>query len=423
MRILRTRWFLAAAAALVLTAGIGVGIQLHRSSGRGDASATTPVPTRPNRPRATRSLARASCLPSPCSAGATPSAGDLSLQPSCRPGVLGGGSHNLVSVGAISDGSTSSCRVYGYYVPKNLVGRAPAIFVAAGTNGLCGTADPAQVYRSNHWHTIADENALVVVYLAKVYNGSSCTSGSEPTGWRHPNVDAPDPGAGAPSDEPYVTAVVDDATRRLNLDAQRLYLTGASAGGSLTLDVACDATNRAKFRGFETVSADLQTTKSGSSPVTGTERCGPPGNGAGANYDGGATSPMGRRFFYIQLQGVLDGSVPFTGACGATHCTDSFEQETIFWRTYMGCAATPSSRLIGSPKAENTLDDYSACTFGINAAFETEKVLHGCHSWQGLDAVVDSGGTTSCAAGGTTNPTNGFDSARLAWQFFSTRKW
>ena len=412
----RRRLFVGVVIVLVVAAGVGVGVYYHEAARSGNSRANT-VPSASeagNRSRAALRLKRASCSPSPCSAGVPPSEGDLSSQPPCTPGALGGSSHNLVSVGSISDGSISSCRVYGYYVPRNLIGRAPAIFVAAGTNGFCGTGDG---WPDLHFEPLAHDRGYErpgghlpcqgLQRLELYLRGG--TNRLAPSQYRRSG----NSGVGAPSDEPYLAAVVKDATSRLNLDAQRLYLTGASAGGSLTLDVACDAMNRSKFRGFEIISSGLQTKVSGSSPVNGTERCGPPGNGAGSNYDGGANSPTDRRFVLIQLQGVLDGSVPFTGVCGTTHCHDSFEQENIFWQKYMGCNPTPSSTLTGSPKAENTIDDYSDCTFGTNAAFESEKVLHGCHSWEGLDARVEPGSTSTCEAGGTTNPTNGFDSAAL----------
>lgn len=368
---------------------------------------------------------QAVCAASSCTSGTAPSSGSLSTQPSCTPGVLAGGSVNEISVGSINDGVTSSCRMYGYYTPTNFAfGRPAAILVASGTNGFCGVADPPQIYKSNHWHTTADANAMVVIYLSKAYNGTSCTSGAEPVGWRHPTIDSPDPGAGVASDVPYLTAVITDIQSRFSVDPGRIYLTGSSGGGSLVLGAACDDTARGEIRGFDAVSAWLQTVKSGSVQVTGTERCNPAGSGTGTSYNGGTGSSTNHSFFLMHQHGTNDGNVAFNGQCLTTHCFSGYSEESAFWKAYMGCATGPTTTNIGSPSALNALDDYSACSFtGANQVVEMEKVTSGCHSWEGLDANVESGSSSTCVGGGSTNSTNAFNSSSQAWSWLSTRTW
>ncbi len=377
----------------------------------------------------------ATCSPAPCTAGLAPTSGSGTAYPTTAGPVSG--AVNEVSVGNVNDGVFTTPRGYAYYKPTNLTGAAAVMMVAAGTNGLCGVLDPPQSYAHTHWHTVADQNSLIIVFLAKTYNGTSCTSLPQPINWRTPNIvtntsGTGDQGAGAASDEPYITAVVNSV---LNIpsdhptwtaDSQRLYITGASGGGWLTHDVMCDTTNRAKFRGFAPVSDYLRTAEtSQNGPLNpGTEKCSPPGTGVGTGYNGGSSSPAGRSFFYQLTEGVLDGSVPFQPTtCQSNNCFAGWTDQNTFMRTYMGCNATPTVTLIGTPTAENELDDYGSCTFGINAPVELVKVPHGCHSWEGLDADPEGSSASTCSGNPLTNPTNGFDSAAQTWAFFSTRQW
>ncbi len=377
----------------------------------------------------------ASCSPSPCTPGSAPTSGSGTAYPSTAGPVSG--AVNEVSVGNVNDNVFTTPRGYAYYKPANLTGGAAVMMVAAGTNGLCGVLDPPQTYAHTHWHTVADQNRLVIVFLAKTYNGSSCTALPQPINWRTPNIvtntsGTGDQGAGAASDQAYIAAVVNSV---LNIasdhptwtaDSQRLYITGASGGGWLTHDTMCDATNRAKFRGFAPVSDYLRSKEiSQNGPLTaGSEKCSPPGTGVGTGYNGGSSSPAGRSFFYQLTFGVLDGNVPFQPTtCQSNNCFAGWTDQNVFMQTYMGCGASPTVTMIGSPTAENELDDYGGCTFGTNAAVELVKVPHGCHSWEGLDADPEGATLSTCSGTPSTNVTNGFDSAAQTWAFFSTRQW
>jgi len=171
----------------------------------------------------------ATCDTNPCKPGLIPEShrtrDSRGTQPPCELGPISS-TVNEVSVGSIDDGVQSSCRAYGFYRPENLSGSPATMLVAPGTNGACGTVDPPQTYHSNHWHRVANRDRLLIVYLAKAFNGSSCTTGSQPVGWRDANFEVPDPGAGAASDEPYVAAVVRDVESRLHADPQRIFSTG-----------------------------------------------------------------------------------------------------------------------------------------------------------------------------------------------------
>jgi poly(3-hydroxybutyrate) depolymerase len=337
---------------------------------------------------------KATCSTNPCKPGAIPNGNG---QNGCTAGTF---ATNIVALGNISNGSTNECRLYGYYKPWNLSGAAAAVLVAPGANGLCGGNDVGQVFKDSQWQSVADANRLVLILLAKP--GSPKCRGA----WYHPNIDVPAPES-AGSDEPYISRVVSDAVSRLGLDSQRLYLTGASSGASLTYDVACDPVNSLKFRGFTAISGLMQAKKSGSSFVPGSERCG----------------TTNRSFFMQNVQGTNDGNVPFGGDCSpSNHCVVSFAENARWWAQHMGCGATPKVTMFGSPSKTNEKDDYQSCTFGSPAvSYESVKVQNGCHAWEGLDAHPANPST--CSGHPSTNNTNGFYTAQTNWDWFSTRTW
>jgi poly(3-hydroxybutyrate) depolymerase len=257
----------------------------------------------------------------------------------------------------------------------------------------------SQVFKDSRWQHVADANRLVLLVLSKP-SAPSCRGA-----WYHPNIDVPGP-EGPGSDEPYLGAVLSDAIARLGLDSQRIYLTGASSGGSLVYDAACDALNSAKFRGFAAVSAFMEARVSSGRPVVGSERCG----------------TLNNHFFFQNVHGTSDGNVPFGGSCDSTHCIVSFAENARWWAQHMGCAAKPTVTMIGTPTKANEQDDYGTCAFGSPAAsYESIKVQNGCHAWSGLDAQPANPST--CAGNPHTNNTNAFYTAQSDWNWFATRSW
>ncbi len=369
----------------------------------------------------------------PCTAGAAMTAGS-GTQYSSTAGPESG-AVNQISLGNINDNVQITPRGYAYYIPSGLTGAAATLVVLPGTNGACGKLDPTTDWPKQHWHTVADQNRLIVIMGAKPYNGSSCSSGAQPIGWRHPNVDigVPPPAAGAATDDPYITALVNDIKTRsfgaATVDPQRIFVGGASAGANETLDIMCDNTNRTLFRGFFPVSGWMNTV-SGSpnviaNQVVGSERCNPPGSGVGSGYNGGTGTPTGRSFFVFHIHGTLDGNTAFDGQCvsGNPHCLVGFTEQSAFYKNYLPCG-TPTASFVGSPSALNELDDYTCSTgFGTNAQVRMVKITNGCHSYEGLDADPEGSTASTCSGAPLTNNTNGWDTEDQMWQFFSTRQW
>jgi poly(3-hydroxybutyrate) depolymerase len=326
----------------------------------------------------------ATCNPSPCAPGTAPSASGLTMYPTsnCPVGPVPN-TTNVIGLGAVTDGVTTHCRMYGYYRPKNLVGNATAVFTAGGAGGTCGNGTLS--FDSSYWYNVANANHLVVIAL------SYCPS----NGWTHPYIDVPDPGT-APTDGPYLDAVVKDAAanKNIGIDTSRMILTGGSSGGTLTLGVACDPTYSTLFQGYASVSSAMNVPVNGGMPVNGQERC----------------SSANKHFFMTNIHGTADGAVPYAGACIASHCITSFAETESFWSGYLGCSAHTTTPF-GTPQTANLEDDYSGCGFGLPPdQAEGITVTGGGHQHGGLDAVSG-------------NATNGFNTAQTAWDFFSSRHW
>ena len=395
-----TRVKIVLAASIVLAAGLALGVTSPRSGNSSSAAVVS-------------GASLASCSTSPCTSGPAPNGNGHATAGGCTPGPIAG-TTNLVGLGTISDGTTSDCRVYGYYKPANLSGSPAAVVVSDGDQGVCGMTEPEAIYANNHWHTVANQHAFVVIYAAKTYNGTSCSGTVTGTfGWRHQNIEVPDPGTNVPNDEAYFSALVADIKSRLNVDAQRIYFTGGSNGGGETNAIACSAIGNL-FRGFAPVSNLMQvreTAPGTNVPIQGTERCSP---GAAHN------------FFHITVQGQSDGSPPYLGTClnavpGREHCIASWANSADWWGTHLGCKSGPTTTMFGTPTAANTQRTWSSCSFGLTAGETSLLIKGGCHSFQGVDAFPVPPST--CSGGGSTNPTNGFDSAADVWSIWANSKW
>ena len=102
-----------------------------------------------------------------------------------------------------------------------------------------------------------------------------------------------------------------------------LNLTGASSGGDFVYDTACDPVTSTQFRGFAAVSALMQTAISGSSPVSGTEQCGAPGQGQTKNTS----------FFMMNIHGTNDEES--IGSAASHGCIRMTESDAVALARYL----------------------------------------------------------------------------------------
>jgi len=314
----------------------------------------------------------ASCPSARCASGSVPR----------FTGCVTTGDHpadHVVGLGNIdAGGGVVECRFYGYYRPADLTGRPAAILIGNGSGG--GIWGAANMLVPEQWDQVAMENRVVMLPLARP------TSAERPTdSWFHPNIDIPDPGPSAPSDLPYVRAVVRDAITRFGLDPERIYYFGYSSGGALGASIMCDPTTSAVFRG---AAKGGHAFALDTSATPGSERC-------AALHPG--------TFLYVSA-GTFDAA--YTGRCPlptGTHCASSFAETMRLLFSMLGCSAPPTSTSFGTGGA-NTHLLYHDCGFGTPEDDLLGTVIGG----------VGHGGTIGA---------NGYYPSRDVWDFFSTRAW
>ncbi len=318
-------------------------------------------------------------------------------QATCSPSACGNGTTPSFTVQkvpiTVSDGVSTDTYHYSWYKPTNLVGSPAAVFVAGGAG--CGSTEVGTTFTSSGWQSVANANALMLIILGKptpCVTGSHGTSGNS---WAHEQIDCGGalgvPGAGScgtassvPTDAPFLVAVRNSVCSSTfggtTVDCNRLYLNGASAGGALTRMAACDPTTVGLFRGYSVTS-----------------------NGANALYTGttGVCPGGSSNYFMQQIMGTNDLSQgPYNTLNVGTpidHTILGFDATRAWWQTYQGCSS-PTTSTVGV----KTIYDYD-CPFGSNPGFQAIKVTGGGHTWVNLDTVLGASGT-----------------ANLIWDFFES---
>jgi polyhydroxybutyrate depolymerase len=132
-------------------------------------------------------------------------------------GFTGGSTNHALSVGGLD-------RSYRLYIPDGLTTAAPLVVMLHG-----GFGSAQQAERAYGWDQLADSAKFVVAYpdgegRAWNTNGGCCgRPGRE-------NID----------DVGFVSAVVDDVSANIGIDANRVYATGISNGGMMSYALACN---------------------------------------------------------------------------------------------------------------------------------------------------------------------------------------
>ena len=315
---------------------------------------------------------QATCSPSPCTPGPAPTMTDGVLQ--------------------VDDGSgTVQTRGYGVYRPGGLSNTAsnkvPAVLVFAGS-GNCAPTEIAQDRVGARLEPIADANRFIVIYMEKVSVGTCLTT------WRERNVG--DTGPSTVSDEPYVAGVVQDLLTKQNVDPQRIYATGTSAGGHFIIDIACDVQNSHLLRGIAVDSSSLSM---------------PAGS---AGYYCPSTN---QKLFYAEIVGSYGIDQPlYAGGC-PHRCFPSITAVGDWWAQHLGCGPVRVDSTFGAPTATNQRHVWTdPCPFAQNGGVMTIGVVGGAHTW----VCQDSDPTAPPnRCNGVTPPTNGLYVGQELWSFFA----
>ncbi len=145
----------------------------------------------------------------------------------------------LCATAAAACGKDSDCfigeRTYRIYMPESAAPGSGAIIFAHGYRGA-----PSGTMRNKAFLALADELGVALV-APKAYADD----------WRIPGVPA-DPGADGQVELDFFDALVIDLGRRFGIDTGHLLMTGFSAGGMMTWQLACDRPDL--FAGFAPIS-------------------------------------------------------------------------------------------------------------------------------------------------------------------------
>jgi polyhydroxybutyrate depolymerase len=220
---------------------------------------------------------------------------------------------------------------------------------------------------------MADRNGFAVVY---------------PEAIDHWN-DGRDATAGFGDDTRFTSELINELVKRDGIDRSRVYATGASNGGLMTLRVACERAN--EIAAFVAVAASF--------PDTYMSRCKP-------------TRPVP----IMIIHGSQDPLIPEQGAKiqGGTRrlggTVTPLKDTVDFWRRADRCQAPPSPKTLPDSSNDGTtvqVSDYQGCAPNSRLVFV--NVVGGGHTWP------DERIATNPKAGRVTHD---IDGTQYVWDFF-----
>jgi polyhydroxybutyrate depolymerase len=238
-----------------------------------------------------------------------------------------------------------------------------------------GSGSGAGIRTVTKFDAVADANGFVVAYPDGYSNSWNDGRGT---------TDAEDAGV---DDVAFVSALIDDVAARTPIDTRRVYVTGISNGGMMSIRLACQLSGR--IAAAAPVAANM--------PDLLVAACAP-------------TRAVPMMFVHGDLDPLLPragGVVPFGDGSSVLSTTAS----VAFWNDRNGCSATPSSMSTIDTVTDGTsiaYARYAPCTGGAENRFY--DVIGGGHTWPGgvQYLPVSTIGRTS----------GDIDAGQEMWQFF-----
>jgi len=254
-------------------------------------------------------------------------------------------------------------RSYILYIPASYVpGTAmPLVFNFHGY-----TSDASSQMWYGDFRSIADTAGFMIAHPMGTLDGSGVTHFN--VGW----------GGSAADDIGFTDAMIDTISAAYSVDLDRVYSTGMSNGGFMSMTLACSLSSR--------IAAVASVTGSMAPVIMA---------GCGASHP----TPV------MQIHGTADGTVPYTGGAG---WSESIDNVMNLWVNYNNCSA--SSILTNVPDSDPT-DGSTVEHFlwedGDNCVdVEHYKITGGGHTWAG--SAFPSAGTNY-----------DINASEKVWQFFS----
>lgn len=226
------------------------------------------------------------------------------------------------------------------------------------------TQDANTIMDYSEFNALAEEHDFIVVYPNGVNRAWNTQSGF--------------PGGSTADDVGFISHLIDLLSAEQNINTDRVYACGLSAGGFMSYILACELQDRI------TAIASVAGTYS----PTALNNCQPT-----------------RPFPILHIHGSDDIVVPAEGSFASV----SVEETLQYWRNQNGCAESPLVTLWPDEAGDGTQIEqivYQNCQ-GLSA-LQYLRVINGGHTWPGADIGSGLGVTTQ-----------NLDASSAIWEFFS----
>lgn len=265
-------------------------------------------------------------------------------------------------------------REYAVYTPPSPrpAGERPLVVVFHG-----GEGSPAKIARQTGFNEVADRHGFLVAYPRSIehWNDGRATT------------------RGFGNDVAFARALVEALVAHDGVDPDRVYATGASNGGMMTLRLACEANET--FAAFAPVAASF--------PVPYADRCRP-----------------GQPVDILMVNGTDDrlirwrgGRIPRGRRAGVGGEVIPVPETVAFWRRHNGCG-TPAEEAVPDREDDGTRlrrEVNDRCARGGSVRFLA--IEGGGHTWPGSPVPAN------ILAGRISRE---ISASQVIWQFFATQR-
>ncbi len=254
-------------------------------------------------------------------------------------------------------------RTYSFYVPAMYDG-TQAVPLILNLHGYTSNGTEQSFYAN--FKNIADTAGFIVVHPEGTIQPGTTTTQFWNVGFFGSNVD----------DVGFLTALIDTISAHYAIDPSRVYSTGMSNGGYMSLELACESS---RFAAVASVTGSMTNVMANS--------CNP-----------AAPIPV------MTIHGTADGTVPYNGNSSSI----SADSVINFWVNRDGCVPSPSITSVPDIVTTDgaTAEHYVYATCQNGVTIEHFKILNGAHTWPGAPVIIG----TTCMD---------FSASKEIWRFFS----
>jgi polyhydroxybutyrate depolymerase len=270
-------------------------------------------------------------------------------------------------IGAFFSGDENWQNLTAYEIPEESIPRSFVLYVPNSYDATQQTSlvvalhgrggNGASTALSTDFSAFAERDGFIVVY-PEAYDPTL----QDPTwnyGFGIAGYDAP-----LWDDDSFLDMLIADLSLNLNIDQNRIYVTGISNGGFMTERLAC--TRSEKYAAFAPVAA--------TAPFGLTQMC-----------EGSIPTPV------LHIHGTADTIVPWNGAQGVNpatgqtfYITAPMDNTMGFWAQRNGCSLEFSTEEVPNTDPDSHVIIYTFNECPENAPLQLYAVFDGGHVWPGV---------------------------------------